>query len=125
MTSFCINNYLYKHTYIKNHHKKDTTILIKAAAILYFHMFEKIPKIAGIREFLKNCKKLLQEVDDTREPLILTKNARPNTVIISVRDYNRLIQKQRDLEIDKIVNEELKWEATYAEIRKNMGEDQE
>lgn len=82
-------------------------------------MFEKIPNTCSVKAFLQSYASFLRDIQSTREPLILTKYGIPHYVIISVRDYNQFTKRYKDLEIDQRVNEELKWEKTYEEIRKN------
>ncbi|MHB2150314.1 type II toxin-antitoxin system Phd/YefM family antitoxin [Calditrichota bacterium LG25] len=54
--------------------------------------------IKSLSEFRANASKLLKQVNNTRRPLIITQHGKSKAVLMSVTDYQNLIEKLEILE---------------------------
>ena len=50
-------------------------------------------------EFKAKCLKLMDEVAETGEPVVITKNGRPRTVLMAYEDYLRLAKRDRRVDL--------------------------
>ena len=54
--------------------------------------------IVPLGEFKAQAARLLKRVGDSGEPMVITQNGRPAGVLVSPREYDRIVERQRFLE---------------------------
>ncbi|MBI4234926.1 type II toxin-antitoxin system Phd/YefM family antitoxin [Candidatus Peregrinibacteria bacterium] len=61
-------------------------------------MFKSMPKTASSREIQKNYRALFDEVMETKEPLFVLNNNKPEVVVISLQTYESLSNYREEYE---------------------------
>jgi prevent-host-death family protein len=54
--------------------------------------------IVPLGEFKAQAAKLLKRVGESGEPMVITQNGRPAGVLVSPKEYDRIVERQRFLE---------------------------
>ncbi|HET6371727.1 MAG TPA: type II toxin-antitoxin system Phd/YefM family antitoxin [Candidatus Polarisedimenticolia bacterium] len=54
--------------------------------------------IVPLGEFKARAAKLLKRVGESGEPMVITQNGRPAGVVLSPKEYDRIVERQRFLE---------------------------
>lgn len=71
-----------------------------------------LKKILPVREVRENLSRLLDEAEDSREPVMITRYGRPAGYLIGYETLNRLLERLEELEDIRAMSEvEAKWRA--------------
>lgn len=82
-------------------------------------MFEKIPKTSNIKNFLRNYKKVIAEIEATSDPVLLFNHNQPLCVLMSLREYNSFVSKFHDLHDYRKIQQLLRIERLYDDFEKS------
>lgn len=63
-------------------------------------MLKLLPKTASSREIQTSYRKLFDEVMESKEPLVILNNNKPEVVIVDVHTYEHLAQSAADYELE-------------------------
>lgn len=64
--------------------------------------------IQSLSEFKQNASRIVKEIQETKEPVILTVNGKAAVVIQDAESYQRMLDRQESIEVTAIIRERLK-----------------
>lgn len=67
-------------------------------------LVQTLPNIASVRDMQRNYKALFAAVKQSKKPLYLLSNNKPQVVVLDINFFENIIQKMRELEEQRVLD---------------------